>query len=87
MGGEMNKKKIIIIAVIVLVVAGLIAANLLKQEKGTSVEVEKVVRGKVIQKVTGSGQIRPEVQVKVSANVAGKIIIIQIKIVKICEAA
>jgi len=70
----MTKKKIIIIIAIVVVVGGLIAANLLKKEKGTEVEVEKVTRGKIIQKVTGSGQIRPEVQVKVSANVAGKII-------------
>lgn len=73
MGGLMNKKKILIIVGIVVVIAGIIIANLLKKEKGTPVEVEKVERGKVIQKVTGSGQIRPEVQVKVSANVAGKI--------------
>ena len=68
------KKKIIIIGAVVIVVGGLIAANFLKKEKGTSVEVEKVSRGKVVQKVTGSGQIRPEIQVKVSANVAGKIV-------------
>jgi len=70
----MSKKKIIIIIVIVVAVAGFVAANLMKKEKGTEVEVEKVLIGKVVQKVTGSGQIRPEVQVKVSANVAGKII-------------
>lgn len=70
----MNKKKIFIIAGIVIVVAAIVIANFLKQEKGTEVEVAKVERGKVIQKVTGSGQIRPEVQVKISANVPGKII-------------
>ena len=69
----MSKKKIIIIIVIVVTVVGIVVANLMKKEKGTEVEVEKVIKGKVVQKVTGSGQIRPEVQVKVSANVAGKI--------------
>jgi len=70
----MNKKKILIVAIILIVVAAFITLNLMKQEKGTEVEVEKVEIGKIIQTVTGSGQIRPEVQVKISANVAGKII-------------
>ena len=70
----MSKKKIIIIVVIVIAIAAFIAANLLKKEKGVEVEAEKAEIGKVVQTVTGSGQIRPEVQVKVSANVAGKII-------------
>ena len=67
-------KKIIIIAVVVVAIAAIIIANLLKKESGLEVDVQKIERGVVIQKVTGSGQIRPEVQVKVSANVAGKII-------------
>ena len=70
----MNKKKIIIIAAIFIVIAAFVILNLVKKEKGTEVEVEKVEIGKVVQTVTGSGQIRPEVQVKISANVAGKII-------------
>jgi len=67
-------KKIIIIAGIALVVIVIIVANFLKEDKGLQVDVEKVEKGTVTQKVTGSGQIRPEVQVKVSANVAGKIL-------------
>ena len=70
----MDKKKIIIIAAIFIVIAAFVILNLVKKEKGTEVEVEKVEIGKVVQTVTGSGQIRPEVQVKISANVAGKII-------------
>ena len=46
----------------------------MKKETGLKIDVQKLSRGDVIQKVNGSGQIRPEVQVKVSANVAGKII-------------
>lgn len=67
-------KKIIIIVVVVVAIAAIIIANILKKESGLEVDVQKIERGVIIQKVTGSGQIRPEVQVKVSANVAGKII-------------
>jgi HlyD family secretion protein len=67
-------KKIVIIAVIVLIIVALVVANFLKKEKGVEVDIAKVERGTVTQKVNGSGQIRPEVEVKVSANVAGKII-------------
>lgn len=66
-------KKIVIIAVIVLIIVALVVANFLKKEKGVEVDIAKVERGTVTQKVNGSGQIRPEVEVKVSANVAGKI--------------
>ncbi len=66
-------KKIIIISVVVIAVIALVVANILKKEKGVNVDVEELKRGKIMQKVTGSGQIRPEVQVKISARVAGKI--------------
>jgi len=67
-------KKYLIIGGIAVVVIVIIAANFLKSEKGTSVDVQYIERGTIVQKVTGSGQIRPEIQVKISANVAGKII-------------
>ncbi|TFH01348.1 MAG: efflux RND transporter periplasmic adaptor subunit [Calditrichales bacterium] len=67
-------KKTLIIVAVVVVLGALVAANFLKKEKGTRVDVEEVTRGTVMQKVTGSGQIRPEVQVKISARVAGKIL-------------
>jgi HlyD family secretion protein len=67
-------KKYLIIGGIVIIVIALIAANFLKSEKGTQVDVQYIETGTIVQKVTGSGQIRPEVQVKISANVAGKII-------------
>jgi HlyD family secretion protein len=67
-------RKIIVIAVIFVIIIALVVANFLKKEKGIEVDVAKVERGMVTQTVTGSGQIRPEVEVNVSANVAGKII-------------
>jgi len=67
-------KKIFIISGAVVIVFALVLINILKKEAGVAVEVEKVSRGTIMQKVTGSGQIRPEVQVKISARVAGKIL-------------
>ncbi len=67
-------KKILIIGGAVVIVVVLVLVNILKKEKGTAVDVEKITRGTIMQKVTGSGQIRPEVQVKISARVAGKIL-------------
>ena len=59
---------------ILLLLILVVVANLLKKDNGIEVTAEKVTRGVVQQKVTGSGQIRPAVQVKVSAQVAGKIV-------------
>jgi len=67
-------KKIIIIIGVVVVVGALIAVNLMKEEKGVEVSTEKVEKGTVVKKVTGSGQVKPAVEVKVSANVSGKIL-------------
>jgi HlyD family secretion protein len=67
-------KKKIIISVAAIAIVALVVANLMKKEKGITVDIEEIERGTIMQRVTGSGQIRPEVQVKVSARVAGKII-------------
>ena len=72
-------KKYWITGGIILIIVLLVIANIAKKDKGTEVMAEKVVRGTVQQKVTGSGQIKPAVQVKVSAQVAGKIIRIYVK--------
>ena len=64
-------KKIIIISAAVILVAVLIIANLLKEEKGLEVTTEKVEKGTVIKKVTGSGQIKPAVEVRISDNGPG----------------
>jgi len=72
-------KKILIIAAIVIVIGALVAVNLLKKEKGKEVSAEKITIGTVQQKVTGSGQIKPAVEVKISAQVAGKIVGLKVK--------
>ncbi len=75
----MSKKKLLIAGGVVLVIALIVIGNLLKKDTGIEVITDKVVRGRVQQKVTGSGQIRPAIQVKVSAQVAGKIIRLYVK--------
>lgn len=67
-------KKYIIGGALILIVAIIVVVNLMKKEKGIEVTAEKIKRGSVQQKVTGSGQIKPAVEVKISAQVAGKII-------------
>lgn len=72
-------KKIVIIVLAVVVVGALVIANLLKEDKGLEVTTENIEKGTVIKKVTGSGQIEPAVEVKISANVSGKIIALYAK--------
>ncbi len=67
------KKTLLIIGGIVIIGA-IVILNIMKKEKGVTVTTEKIERGTVQAKVTGSGQIKPAVEVKISANVAGKIV-------------
>ncbi len=67
-------KKILLIIGGVILIAAIVILNIMKKDKGVTVTVEKIERGSVQAKVTGSGQIKPAVEVKISANVAGKIV-------------
>jgi len=72
-------KKALIIIGLLAVLGLLVGLNLMKKENGPEVTVQKITRGTVIKKVTGSGRIKPAVEVKVSANVSGKILHINAK--------
>lgn len=72
-------KKYIIAGAVIVIIAALVAINLLKKEKGAEVTAEKVEYGAVQQTVTGSGQIKPAIEVKISAQVAGKIVQLTVK--------
>ncbi|MCK5853138.1 efflux RND transporter periplasmic adaptor subunit, partial [bacterium] len=67
-------KKTLLIIGGVIIFAAIIIMNIMKKEKGIKVTVEKIERGTIQAKVTGSGQIKPAIEVKISANVAGKIV-------------
>ncbi|RJP77361.1 MAG: efflux RND transporter periplasmic adaptor subunit [Candidatus Zixiibacteriota bacterium] len=66
--------------VAVLVIGGMVAANLQKSKnKGSEVTVDKAGSGRLVETVSGTGRVQPEVQVKISANVAGRLTEIRVK--------
>ncbi len=71
----MSKKKIIIISITMLIVVAVVVSLSLGKNGNEAIEVqtEKVKRNKVVQTVTATGKIQPKTQVKISADVAGKI--------------
>jgi HlyD family secretion protein len=68
-----NLKRILIIAgvIIVIAVAGKMLAG--NNDNGEKVAVEKVSRRTIIESVTASGNIYPEVEVKISPDISGEI--------------
>ncbi len=77
---SISKKKIIIPSVIVLIIIAIIVTNVLqKQEKGLKVQSAKVGKGNLIATVSASGSIQPEASVKISSNIMGKIVKLNIE--------
>ncbi len=78
----MNKKLLwIIIAVIVLVgVLFFLKKNgSLGKDEGTKVSAEKVTRRTIIETVNASGKLYPEVEVKVSPDISGEIVQLEVE--------
>ena len=77
----MTKKKIIIISAIsVVVISAVVALSINGNgEDAVSVKTTKVARQKIVETVTATGEIQPETQVKVSADVAAKITRLDVK--------
>lgn len=75
-----KKKKVFFFlggAALILII---VIANLAKRGgSGVTVQTEKVVKGTIVESVSGSAKIQPEVQVKISAKVSGQILDIGIK--------
>ncbi|HEY4935609.1 MAG TPA: biotin/lipoyl-binding protein, partial [Puia sp.] len=73
----MNKKLIWIIVslvVIILVIIILKKNGVIGKEEGTKVSVEKTGKHTIIETVTASGKIYPEVEVKLSSDISGEIV-------------
>jgi HlyD family secretion protein len=73
----MNKKLIWIIVslvVIILVVIILKKNGIIGKEEGTKVSVEKAGKHTIIETVTASGKIYPETEVKLSSDISGQIV-------------
>ncbi len=76
MSSKKNRKKLFIILGVVVLIAALVAANLvIKHEpKGKKVDVTEVERDSLVQTVSASGKIQPTIDVNISANVSGRIL-------------
>ncbi|MBI4535769.1 MAG: efflux RND transporter periplasmic adaptor subunit [Ignavibacteriae bacterium] len=79
--GKKSKKKIIIFSIfgVVLVVLALVVFLGSKKEPIITVQVEKVKKQNITQVVTATGKIQPEVQVKISPEVSGEIVLLPVK--------
>jgi HlyD family secretion protein len=76
----MSTKKIVIIVVIVLVIAGITAGTILhSQASMTKVATGKVVRQDLVSAVSGTGQIKPKTYVNVGATSFGRITHLYVK--------
>ena len=79
----MKKRKLIwiILALVVLVIAlvGLKSAGVLGKDEGIKVATEQVVRRDITETVNASGKVYPEIEVKVSPDVSGEIVELQVK--------
>ena len=79
----MKKRKLlwIILGLIVLVIllVGLKSAGVLGKDEGLKVATEKVVRADITETVNASGKVYPEIEVKVSPDISGEIVELQVK--------
>src|SRR5881227_4038763 len=69
-----RKRQIIIGAVGIFVLWLIVSIALSKREKPIPVTTEKAVRKTILQTVSATGKIQPEIEVKISPEVAGEII-------------
>lgn len=74
-----KKKWILIGGIVILVVLVAVAATRRKKDTGIMVTTEKAVIKTITQTVTATGKVQPEVEVKISPEVAGEIIELPVK--------
>src|SRR4030095_16156840 len=78
----MNKKLLwigISLIVIVILLVVLKKAGALGKEEGIKVSAEKVTKRTIIETVTASGKVYPEIEVKVSPDISGEIVDLTVK--------
>lgn len=78
----MSKKVIWILVILVVVIGGLLglkAAGIIGKDEGMKVATEKAISRTIIETVNASGKIYPELEVKVSPDISGEIITLQVE--------
>ena len=80
---RMKKKKTIIIIAVVLVLVTLVVAKkagwLGDENPAPNVDIQKVTPTTIVQKVSATGKIQPELEIKLSSEVSGEIIELPVK--------
>jgi HlyD family secretion protein len=75
-----RKKRIIGGVAIALVLAGVVAASVIRDRKSkVAVQTEKAERRDLVSKVSASGEVKPKRFVNVGANVSGRIVLLLVK--------
>ncbi|WP_426090872.1 efflux RND transporter periplasmic adaptor subunit [Flavobacterium sp. DSR3-2] len=80
----MSKKTIyILIGGAVIIIAGLVILSktgvIGNKDKGTEVEITQVIPTTIVETVSATGKIQPEIEVKISSEVSGEIISLNVK--------
>jgi HlyD family secretion protein len=80
----MSKKTIYILlgsaVVIIALLIGLSKAGVIgNKDKGKEIEIANVVTGTIVETVSATGKIQPEIEVKISSEVSGEIISLNVK--------
>jgi HlyD family secretion protein len=79
----MKKKKllwiILALAIVVIGLVGLKSAGVIGKDEGLKVATEKVELRTIIETVNASGKVYPEIEVKVSPDISGEIVELQVK--------
>jgi HlyD family secretion protein len=73
------KRWIIIIAALIAVITLFAVFSRGGKSKGLKVKVAKIDRGTIVEKVNGIGKIQPDLEVQISAKVAGEIVKMPVK--------
>jgi HlyD family secretion protein len=80
----MSKKAIYILIGSAIVIIGLLvglskAGVVGNKDKGTAIEIASVSTGTIVETVSATGKIQPEIEVKISSEVSGEIISLNVK--------
>lgn len=74
------KKKYIVVFILLVIVAVLLSVFVFgKKEEATDVEVVTLEKSDIIETVSGTGKIQPEIEIKISSEVSGEIINLPVK--------
>src|SRR6516225_4318859 len=73
----MNKQTLrilLVVGLLIIVIVVLAKSGVLGKDEGTKISTEKVVRRSITEVVTASGKVYPEKEVKISPDVSGEVV-------------